>query len=93
MEDSNKPIVNEKYSVEKFEDEILLYDETGANAVYLNDTAYVVWQLCKEELTIGEMITFLENQYPAQKEQIRPDVLNALDILLSNEVIEFNDAQ
>jgi hypothetical protein len=91
MNDEQKPAINSGYTVEKFDDEILLYSEAGTQAVYLNDAAYAVWMLCKEEMSVGQMIQYLEEVYTDQKEQIRKDVLVALDTLLSNGVIGFDD--
>ncbi len=91
MKDTLIPIVNNAYTVEKFDDEILLYTEAGTQAVYLNDAAYVVWQLCKEDLTVGQIIEYLENSYPDQKDQIRTDITTTLNTLESNNVIELSD--
>jgi hypothetical protein len=93
MKDTQKPIVNTAYTVEKFDDEILLYTEAGTQAVYLNDTAHTIWLLCKENMTIGQMIEYLEQVYPDQQEQIRSDVATALQTLHSNRVIEFQDEE
>ena len=91
MDKSLKPKINSDYSIEKFDDEILLYSETGAQAVYLNDTAHVVWLLCKDELTVEEMILYLEEVYPEQKDQIEYDVITALNTLQTSGVIYYQD--
>ena len=92
MIDNRKPKINDSFSVEKFDNEILLYTEVGNRAVYLNDTAYAVWLLCKEDLTVEEMVCYLEQAYPEQKIEIRADVITALETLEENKVIEFEDA-
>ena len=91
MKDEQSPIVKSGYSIEKFDDEILLYSEVGTQAVYLNDAAHAVWLLCKEDMSVGQMVQYLEEVYPDQKDQIRNDVLGALRTLQSNGVIEFAD--
>jgi hypothetical protein len=91
MRDNQVPEVNPEYVIEKFDDEILLYTEAGAKAVYLNDTAHAVWQLCREDLTVGQIITFLEDAFPDQSDQVRADVTDALSKLESNNVIRFFD--
>lgn len=93
MNDNQKPKVNPAYTIEKFDDEVLLYTEAGTQAVYLNDTAYGVWLLCKEDMTVGQIIEYLENAYPEQKKHIRADVIAALETLESNIVIELSDAK
>lgn len=93
MEDKQKLLVDTAYTVEKFEDEILLYTEAGTKAVYLNDTAHAVWSLCKEDMTVGQIIEYLEKVYPEQREQIRNDVTDALNTLQSNGVIALSDEE
>jgi hypothetical protein len=91
--DDKKPTLNPGYTVEKFDDEILLYTEAGTQGVYLNDAAYAVWQFCKEDMTVGQIIEYLELTYPDQKEQIRIDVLTALETLKEQKVIVLLDAE
>ena len=93
MNYEQKPKINSAYSVEKFDGEILMYTEAGTKAVYLNDTAYGIWLLCKEDMTVGQIIDYLEQVYPEQKEQIRADVTATLEMLESNNVIELFDAE
>lgn len=91
MNDSDKPKVNPAFTVEKFDDEILLYSEKTTQAVYLNDTAHVVLALCQEDLSVSEMVQYLEQAYPDQKEEIRDDVIAALKTLQDQDVIFFED--
>ncbi len=85
------PSVNRNFSIEQFDNEILLYDKKQGQAVYLNDTAYAVLLLCKEELTVGEIIQFLEERYPDQTDGIKDDVMNALESLHEKEIITFDE--
>lgn len=91
--DDKIPVVNAEYTIEKFDGEILLYTETGTQAVYLNDEAHAVWILCQEDMTVGQIIEYLEQRYPAQKEQIRKDVLTSLETLQAHDIIEMTDAR
>ncbi len=91
MDDNTKPGVNPEYTIEKFDDEILLYTATGTQAIYLNDTAHVVLLLCKEGLTIGQIVGYLEEQYSEQNTQIKDDVYSALNTLESHSIIELSD--
>jgi hypothetical protein len=89
--DAKIPVQNEDYLVEPFEDEVLLYTVTGAKAVYMNQTAYLVWQLCGATATVAEIITCLEDSYPEQKEMIREDVHGALQTLIEAGAITLVD--
>jgi len=42
MNDKRKPRILPRYKAENFDDEILLYDESGTKAVYLNEAAYTI---------------------------------------------------
>lgn len=90
--DDKIPVVNTEYTVEKFDGEILLYTATGTQTVYLSDEAHAVWSLCKEGMTVGQIINYLEQVYPDQKKQISKDVITALETLQAHNVMEITDA-
>lgn len=91
MDEGHVPIINKDFISEAFENEIILYTLSDTKAVYLNETARLVWQLCADQLTVGEMIAQLENAYPDQAAAIREDVLEALDRLSKIGAISFSD--
>jgi len=91
MNTSSKPKLSDSFAVEQFDKEILLYDEAGSRAFYLNDTANAVLQLCKEDLSVAEIIECLQQNYPDQKDSIAEDVVGVLEILVKNKVIELTD--
>lgn len=91
MNTSSKPKLSDSFAVEQFDKEILLYDEAGSRAFYLNDTANAVLQLCKEDLSVAEIIECLQQNYPDHKDSIAEDVVGVLEILVKNKVIELTD--
>ena len=93
MNDNDRPVANSAYTAETFDDEILLYSKAGTQAVYLNNSAHAVWQLCNESMTVGQIIEYLMQVYPEQKDQIRPDVMTALELLVTNNVIKLADGE
>lgn len=93
MQETLKPKVNDDFIAETFENEVLLYTTTDTKAIYLNDTAHVVWLLCKENLNVGEIIAALSEQYPDQKDQIKHDVISALKFLIKNKAIILTDEE
>lgn len=82
MEYSQKFNLNPEFKVEKFDDEILLYAVSNTSGVYLNETAYLVWEMCSQDQSVEEIITLLEETYPLQKETIRGDVTAAIESLV-----------
>lgn len=91
MDNNKKPKVISNYTAERLDSDILLYTKAGTNAVYLNETAYAILQLCGEDKTVGQIIDYLEKIYPDQSNQIRIDVINALKLLESNNIIQWVD--
>ena len=78
MEYSQKFLLNPAYKVEKFDNEILLYAVSNTRGVYLNETAYLVWEMCAQDQTVEEIIALLEEAYPHEKATIRGDVTAAI---------------
>lgn len=91
MFDTQIPTVNSEFKLERFDNEILLYSVTDTTAVYLNETAFLVYGMCSSGQTIGEIIALLEDAYPDQKPTIRTDVTAALNQLIDNGALLLND--
>jgi hypothetical protein len=79
--------VNPEFKVEEFDNEILLYAVSNAKGIYLNETAYLVWKMCESGTSIEEIITFLEKEYPEQKNDIRKDVITAITSLAASDAL------
>ena len=79
---SQKFILNPEFKVEKFDNEILLYAVSKTRGVYLNETAYLVWEMCAQNHSHEEIITILKQAYPQQKKSIREDVIAAIESLV-----------
>ena len=91
MDRNKKPTISESYTAEKFENELLLYSKTDEQALYLNNTAQAVLQLCGDDLTVAQIIDYLQQLYPDQRERIDQEVIEVLSTLESNGVITFED--
>lgn len=84
MSSSQKFDHNPLFHIEKFDNEILLYSVSKAEGVYLNETAYLVWEMCSKSNSIEEIVTLLEKAYPGQKDAIREDVHQTIESLVNN---------
>jgi hypothetical protein len=91
MLDTQISTVNSEFKLERFDNEILLYSVAGTTAVYLNETAFLVYGMCSSGQTIGKIIALLEEAYPDQKPSIRADVTAALNQLIDNGALLLND--
>lgn len=86
------PRANTEFSLEEIDDELLLYHPAKTKAVYLNETAALVWQLCNNERSVAEIVSLLEENYP-ESDTIRADVEQTLQQLADNGAVELNDGQ
>jgi hypothetical protein len=91
MKDIQRPVLNDAFKLEKFDKEILLYSVTDTRAVYLNETAYLVYAMFGAGKSVGEIIALLTEAYPEQEDSIREDVTTVLDQLVENGVVVLND--
>lgn len=86
------PRANTDFSLEEIDDELLLYHPAKTRAVYLNETAALVWQLCDSKRSVAEIVSLLEENYP-ESNTIRSDVEQTLQQLADNGAVELNDGQ
>ena len=84
MNFSQKFTLNPEYRVEKFDNEILLYAVSSTKGIYLNETAYLVWEMCANAHTPAEIIDLLEQAYPQQSATIAEDVSAAIQSLVDS---------
>ncbi|RTZ99169.1 MAG: hypothetical protein DSY90_01975 [Deltaproteobacteria bacterium] len=87
MKDSQKFTPNPDFTIENFDNEVLLYSIPDSTGIYLNETACVVWELCRKSQSVGEIITLLETTYPAQRAAVRKDVVRAITSLVEKGVL------
>ncbi len=52
MENTQKFTLNPEFTVEKFDNEILLYAISKSKGVYLNETAYLVWDYHRQTTSL-----------------------------------------
>lgn len=86
------PHPNDDFNLEEIDNELLLYHPARTRAVYLNQTAALVWQLCDSERSVGEIVSLLEEHYP-DSATIRNDVENTLRDLADNGAIDIKELQ
>lgn len=92
MKPENIPHPNDEFSLEEIDDELLLYHPAKTKAVYLNETAALVWQLCDSKRSVGEIVSLLEENYP-ESDTIQSDVEATLKQLSDNGAVEIKNGQ
>lgn len=86
------PRANTEFSLEEIDDELLLYHPAKTKAVYLNETAALVWQLCDNKRSVAEIVSLLKENYP-ESETIQSDVEQTLQQLADNGAVELEGDQ
>lgn len=86
------PCANTEFSLEEIDDELLLYHPAKTKAVYLNETAALVWQLCDSKRSVAEIVSLLKENYP-ESDTIQGDVEQTLQQLADNGAVELADKQ
>jgi hypothetical protein len=68
--------------VEDMDEEILLYEAGSHRAIYLNETAALVWRLCDGTRTVQEVAEMLAENYPDARADLPRDIESAVEMLL-----------
>ncbi len=82
-----KPKKIDDFKLEEIDGEILLYSPKATQAVYLNQSAAVIWQMCNGELSTQEIIEVLQHQFPEDASTIADDVIETIEQLVSSKAI------
>ncbi len=63
----------------------LLVDNNDSNRmIKLNDTALIIWQLCTEDRSVGDIVTLLSEAFDQDPEEMSRDVSRVLEHLLED---------
>ena len=88
MLDSDKPQQMPDYRLEVMDNELLLYHPVATKALYLNETASLVWQLCDGQRSVETIRSLLQQAYPQTNEQITKDVRFVLKQFLKQGMVK-----
>ena len=76
------------FSLERLDNEILLYHPGLTKAIQLNETAAIVWELCDGERSEDEIMSLLVEAFPDQADEVRRDVEAVLRRLSSEGALQ-----
>lgn len=86
MNDSDTPRRRPEYVLERIDDDYQLRHRGRGTAIYLNETAALLWELCDGKKSIGDIKRMLQAAYPDAAE-IELDVDEAMSMLLGHHVL------
>lgn len=76
------PVPNQSFALEELDGEYVLYDQQQAQAVYINETAAIILNLCDGERSVEAIRSLLEESYPQCADDLSDDLKAALGQLL-----------
>ena len=80
------------FSLERLDNEILLYHPGLTKAIHLNETAALVWELCDGQRSVAEIGTLLGDAFPDQTDEVRSDVAAVVDRLSTEGALQLSPA-
>jgi hypothetical protein len=89
MTADKKPRQKPDYRLETLDHEILLYHPARTQALYLNETASLIWRLCDGHRTTAEIAQLLEEAFPEQAGTVGDEVASTLHRFVEQDAIEF----
>jgi hypothetical protein len=72
----------------KFGTEVLLYHPASTQALYLNATAALIWELCNGHRTSGEIAELLRGAFPDAGKEIDDEVESTLRNFVEHDAVE-----
>ena len=81
MNSTLKLTQSEDYFMENIEEEWLLYKPTSRTAIYLDQTASIIWQLCDGSRSAVDVAQEISSHYPDDEETVAKDVLDTVEML------------
>ena len=73
----------------KFGTEVLLYHPAQTEALYLNATAALIWELCNGQRTEAEIAELLRGAFPDAADTIDAEVESTLQNFSEHDAVEF----
>ncbi|MGA2129606.1 MAG: pyrroloquinoline quinone biosynthesis peptide chaperone PqqD [Xanthobacteraceae bacterium] len=75
------PIQEARIATEIVDGEVLLYHPQRAAAIYLNQSAGLVWGLCDGNRSVAEIVCLLAEHYPDAGGHLEADVCETIESL------------
>jgi len=88
MTEHKKPRQKPDYLLEAVDSDIVLYHPGRNKALYLNETASLIWRLCDGNRTIAEIAELLQEAFPERDSAINDGVESTLRRFVEEDAVE-----
>lgn len=82
-----------QYAVEWMDNESLIYGSTSKLAIYLNETATMIWKLCDGTRTVKQIVDLLSNSFPEATSDVKADVKETIDELVRKGALQIKSVE
>ena len=89
MDSTKVPEREPGYRAELLDGEFMLYSEAQTRAVYLNESASLVWQLIDGKRPVTEIVELLSKAYDVAPDAMREDVAGAIRELMDHGAVRW----
>jgi coenzyme PQQ biosynthesis protein PqqD len=79
--------------IEEMDQETLIYRSPSKTAIYLNETATVIWKLCDGTRTVQGIVDVLADAFPEAASDVAADVRETIDELVSKGVLALSTSK
>ena len=87
MDRNGVPRQKAGYELADLDGECMVYNGAEAKALYLNETASLIWKLCDGHRTIGTIEDLLRDAYP-EAQALSEDVAAVFQVLIEHGAVE-----
>jgi coenzyme PQQ biosynthesis protein PqqD len=87
MDHSSIPKRAAGYAIAEFEGEHMIFHPVDGRAVYLSESASLIWQLCDGQRSVADITVLLQAAYPDAGD-VQADVAAALATFVEQRVVE-----
>lgn len=91
-EDTRTPHIPSNILWREEEGNTVLFDEENGEPYLLNETGTRIWELCNEEVPIGEILSLLPLEFQGEAADIREEALQMIHELVDRKLLELHPA-
>ena len=88
MTEEKRWIKNPDFRLEELDGEAILYNSAAAKVMSLNQTSFLIWEMCNGDCTTETIIKALCDVYPESAAAIPADVEQAISLLSEHQAIK-----
>lgn len=86
--DTRKPSVPSNVLWREEEGNTVLFDEENGEPYLLNETGTRIWELCNEDVTVGEILSLLPLEFEGERTTIQKEALELIYDLVDHRLLE-----